>query len=180
MTHGPYTEFGTSITLSFEAERTVTLSRTDGKFAHKAGDDLYSFLGIDRVEQAETVPEPEHHTLGSMLVKGAAFGLKYEYKITLQKLTKTEYYTIQEMVRASHKSGKLLRLDDKILPFTEYGGRTRAIAPGTPAPTVSGNFTTYYPSMLVWVPGFTRKFYVRDGEGQLEFTAIEYDKPLTV
>ena len=180
MTCPPYTEFGTSITLSFESEKTVALSRLDGKFIHKQGDDLYSFLGIDRVEQAETVPEPAHHPLGAMLLKGAAFGLKYEYKITLQKLTKTEYYDIQDMVRASQKTGKLLRLDDKILPFTEYGGRTRAIAPGTATPVVVGNFTTYYASFKVWVPEFSRKYYARDGEGQLEFTAIEYDKPLTV
>jgi hypothetical protein len=175
-----YTEFGTSITLSFEAEKSVTLSRLNNKFVHKAGDDLYGFLGIDRVEQAETVPELDHHMLGSVLVKGVAFGPKFEYKITLQKLTKTEYKDIQDMVWASHKSGKLLRLDDKILSFTEYGGRTRAIAPGTPVPVVSGNFSTYYASFKVWVPELTRKFYVRDGEGELEFTAVEYDKPLTV
>ena len=179
MTHGPYAEFGTSITLSFEGEKSVTLSRLDGKFIHKSGDDLYSFLGIDRKEQAQTVPEPEHHMLGSMLVKAVPYGLKYEYKITLQKLTKAEYKDIQDMVRASQNTGKLLRLDDRILEFTEYGGRTRAIAPNSPAPVVQGNWTTYHASFLVWVPEFTRKFYVRDGEGQLEFTAIEYDKPLT-
>lgn len=180
MTHGPYTEYGTSITLSFENELSVTLSRTNAKFAHKQGDDLYSFLGIDREEQPETIPEPDHHLLGAMLVKGVAFGLKYQYQIALQKLTKTEYQTIQNMVWASHKSGKLLRLDDKILAFTEYGTRTRAIAPGTAAPVVVGNFTTYYASFKVWVPEFTQKYYAKDGEGRLEFTAVEYDKPLIV
>lgn len=132
------------------------------------------------MEQAETVPEPEHHILGSMLLKGVAFGLKYEYKITLQKLTRVEYNDIKKMVKASQDTGRLLRLDDGILKFTEYGARTRAIAPGTPNPVADGNFITYYPSFKVWVPRFEQDFFVRDGEGRLTFTALEYDAPLAV
>jgi hypothetical protein len=174
-----YTEFGTSITISFEAEKSVTLSRLNNKFVHKAGDDLYGFLGIDRKVQAETVAEMEHHMLGSVLVKGPAFGLKYQYRINLQRLTKAEYKDLKLMIQLS-QAGKLLRLDDKILEFTEYQGRTRAIAPGTASPVIVGNFTSYYASFKIQVTDLTRDFYVRDGQGELEFTAVEYDKPLTV
>lgn len=179
MTHGPYAEFGSEITLTFET-KTVTLSRLQNKFVHKSWDDQLSFLGIDRLERPETVPEVDDHVLGSMIVKGAAYGLKYGYTINFQKLTEVEYQAIQDMVLGSQKSGKLIRLDDKILPFTEYGGRTRAIAPGTATPVVVGNFTTYYASFNVWVPAFTERFWSREGVGRLSFTAQEYDKPLTV
>jgi len=178
--------FGTTIDLTFNydlsvgQQTTVSLSQLNNKFTLTTGDDGYlSQLGIYRVERANTVPEPDDHLLGSMLVKGVPYGVKYQYAIRLNQLSAAEFATIENMVAAQHKTGKLIRLDDKRLRFTEWGTRTRAIAPGTAAPVTTAGWVSYYASFLVWIPEFTRKLYEGDGRGRLEFTAIEYDRPLT-
>lgn len=178
--------FGTELTLTFNydqplaQQKSVSLSRLNNEFLLNSGGEGYlSEFGIDRIERDDTTPDPEDHVLGSMLVKGVAYGIKYRYKIALQQLTKTKYSDIQAIITAQHKTGKLIRLDDRILEFTEFGARTRAIAPNANAPIISGGFVSYYASFLVWVPKIDRRLYEGDGRGQLEFEAIEYDKPLT-
>jgi hypothetical protein len=177
---------GTDITLTWNydlsvgSQTSVSLSHLNNEFVLNSGADGYlAQLGIDRVERDNTIPAPEDHPLGSLLIKGVAFGVKYQYALALGQLSDSKFNTIQNMVAAQHKTGKLIRLDDKILRFTEYGAQTRAIAPGTDAPVTTAGWVSYYASFLVWIPSFSRKLYQGNGRGRLEFTAIEYDAPLS-
>jgi hypothetical protein len=177
--------FGTDLTLTWNydlsvgQQTSVNLSRLNNEFILNPGADGYlALLGINRDERKDTIPTSEDHLLGSMLVKGASFGVKYEYALNLGQLSKAKFDTIQDMITAQHKTGKLIRLDDKILKFTEYGAQTRAIAPGTAAAVTTAGWVSYYASFLVWFPEITSRVYQGDGRGRLEFTAIEYDAPL--
>jgi hypothetical protein len=156
----------------------VPLSQLDNEFVLGLGGEGYlDRLGIDLVDRKKTLPQPVDLALGGVALKGVAYGVKYEIPIRLQKLTKAKFDRIQQFVAAQRNTGKLIRLDNKRIPLTEYGARTRPIASGTA--TTADGFVTYYPSFLVWISGFDRRIYEGDGRGQLEFTAIEYGAPLT-
>jgi hypothetical protein len=184
MTHqNPPENFGDRLTLTFgydlpiAQQITVALSRSANEFkVGLPGEGYLQRIGYDRVVRPETEPEIEDHILGDMLIKQVAYGLKYQCSSRLQLLTVNKANAITDMVTAQQKTKKLIKLDDEILYFREYGARSRYLhAPfvGTQAP----NLSTYYTSFLVWlkidrIEGYSSRFW------ELDFTATERGKPL--
>jgi hypothetical protein len=177
--------FGTDLTFTLNYDQpvqnqvSVTVSHLNNELVLGSGGEGYlDQLGLDRIEREISLPQLEDLALGGVILKGPAYGLRFQYPIRLQQLSLLKYDLLQNMVTASRKTGKLIRLDDKILKLTDYGAQSRAAAPGTAAPVTTAGFTTYYPSLLVWIPKFTRRVFEGDGRGRLEFEAIEYGGPL--
>ena len=177
--------FGTNISLTFNYDQplidqtTITLSRLSNKFVLRGGGEGYlDQFGYDRVEREATLPTVVETAMGQIVLKAPISGIKSQFGIKLQQLTLAEYNLIQNMIAAQRKTGKLIRLDDRILPFVEYGTRTRVVAPSSGSPVTSGGFVSYYTSFLIWIPLITRRQYEGDGRGQLEFDAFEYGEPL--
>jgi hypothetical protein len=178
--------FGTDLVFTLNYDQpaanqvSVTFSVLNNELALGTGGEGYlDQLGIDRIEREISLPQLQDLALGNAIVKGPAYGLKFQYPVRLQQLSKAKYDLLQDMVAAQRSSGKLIRLDDKILKLTDYGSQTRAIAPGTAAPINNNGFITYYPSLLVWIPKFTRRIYEGEGRGRLEFEAVEYGAPIS-
>ncbi len=177
--------FGTDLvfTLNYDqpvaSQVSVAVSRLSHEFALGTGGEGYlDRLGIDRIEREISLPQLQDLALGNAIVRRPVYVPKFQYPIRLQQLSAAKYDLLQDMVTAQRISGKLIRLDDKILKLTDYGSQTRAIAPGTAAPISNNGFVTYYPSLLVWIPKFTRRIYEGDGRGRLEFEAVEYGAPI--
>lgn len=156
----------------------VTLNRSDGKFKVTDGEGYLNSLGIDRTIRPETEPEPEDHTLGSMLVRGVPYGLKYEWAIELQMLTQTEAQAIEDMVTAQQKTGKLIRLSDRVHHLAELAPRTRPISAAYTNPSPTPGFVYYYGDFLVWLRITNRGVFDCEIK-ELSLKAIEFDKPLT-
>lgn len=164
--------------LAINQQISLTLNRSDNKFkTTDSGEGYLNQLGFDRVFRPETEPEPEDHPLGSMLVKGVAYGLKNEFRAALQLLTQAEADAIKDMVTLQRSTGRLIRLSDRILPYAEPAPRTRPISLAYSNPHPNPGMVYYYADFLIWLRIANIQIFDCD-RWEMDLVAIEYEKPL--
>jgi hypothetical protein len=179
-----FSGFGHQLTLTYGYDRpaneqiAVSLSRNNHEFKLGIqGEGYLERLGYDRAIRAETEPQIEDHILGDLLVKQVGYGIKHEFGMRLQQLTDVKAVAIEKMVLAQIKTRRLIKLDDKILPYRELTPRTRSLHADLIGADNSGGFTTYYSSFLVWMK-IVRRVSFGDGRIEMDITASERGAPL--
>jgi hypothetical protein len=170
-------EFGDSITLTLN-QISLTLRRSDNKFRLSEGGEGYlDQLGYDRVIRPETDVQTEDHTLGDLLVRQVAYGLKWEMPLRLGQLTRGEAQELEDMVTMQRQTRQLIRLSDRILPYAEVAPRSRILGAPYVNPYSNPGMTYYYTDFLVWMRIESRGIF--DCESwEMDLVAIEYGQPL--
>jgi hypothetical protein len=175
--------FGDTLILTARHDRpvgeqiTVSLSRGEGKFkVSETGEGYLNSIGCDRTVRPETEPEPEDHLLGSMVLKGVPYGIKYQWQINLQMLTQQEAQAIEDIVAAQRSYG-LTKLSDRIFVVAEPSPQTRRSSAPYANPSPSPGFVYYFAEFLVWLKITNRGVFDCETK-EIDLIATEYDKPL--
>lgn len=170
-------KFGDELGLSI-GSLSLTLRRSANKFRIEEGADGYlGVLGYDRVIRPETDVQTEDHTLGDLLIRQVAYGIKHEFGLRLGQLTHAEAQIIEDMVTMQRQTRQLTRLSDRILPYAEVAPRTRILGAPYVNPYSNPGMTYYYTDFLVWLRIESRGIFDCESR-EMDLMATEYGQPL--